>query len=96
MFFAQLFISSQSASPILDFATKSEAEAETLSKDREVLEVIVVKCVKFPGVVQGILHFLDHEDLETLGGCEGIKKSIRWGVKIAKDTLESGVEVSNL
>ncbi|KAG8954229.1 suppressor of glycerol defect [Tulasnella sp. 424] len=97
-FFAQLFVSAQSASPLLDFATEDELEVASLSRDREVLEVIVMKSIKSPSVVQGTMYFFESEAEEFVGMAkdDGVRKLIRWGVKVAKETLGTGGEVANL
>ncbi|KAG8908339.1 suppressor of glycerol defect [Tulasnella sp. 403] len=95
-FFAQLFVSSQSASPILDYATQSNKEIATLSRDREIVEVIFVKPIKQKVVMQGILHFLNTERVEGLAPSESIQDLIRWGVKIASETLRAGRDMDDL
>ncbi|KIO34363.1 hypothetical protein M407DRAFT_13520 [Tulasnella calospora MUT 4182] len=97
-FFAELFVSSQSASPLLDFATEDEREVASLSRDREVLEVIMMKSIKSANVVQGMMYLFE-QDVEELAGMakDGeVRKLIRWGVKVAKETLGTGGEVANL
>ncbi|KAG8932577.1 suppressor of glycerol defect [Tulasnella sp. 417] len=97
-FFAQLFVSAQSASPLLDFATEDEQEVESLSRDREVLEVIMMKSIKSPNVVQGMTYLFE-QDAEGLAGMAkhpDVIKLIRWGVKVAKETLGAGGEVATL
>ncbi|KAG9017984.1 suppressor of glycerol defect [Tulasnella sp. 427] len=97
-FFAQLFVSAQSASPLLDFATEDEREVASLSRDREVLEVIIMKSIKSSNVVQGMMYFFEQEadDFVGMARDDEVKKLIRWGVKVAKDTLGTGGEVANL
>lgn len=70
----------------------------SLSRDREVLEVIVMKSIKSPSVVQGTMYFFEHEAEEFVGMAkdDGVRKLIRWGVKVAKETLGMGGEVANL
>lgn len=98
MLLAQLFISSQTASPLVDFATNSEAEAETLSRDREVLELIMVRTIKQASVVQGVLRFVKDEGstLVSSAKLEGIQNTIQWAIKVAQDTLGAGAEVSTM
>ncbi|KAG9021794.1 suppressor of glycerol defect, partial [Tulasnella sp. UAMH 9824] len=64
-FFAQLFVSAQSASSLLDFATEDESEVTSLSRDREVLEVIIMKSIRSANVVRGMMYLFD-QDVEEL------------------------------
>lgn len=100
LFLAQLIVSSQSASPILDCTTRSETEAATLSRDRGIVELIMVKAFKQPSVVQGLLRFLKTEAEEEVvvshANVDRVRDLLDWGMKVAVTTLASGEDVSKL
>ena len=91
-----MFVSSQSASPLLEFSTTSDTEVESLSRDKQIVEVIMMKAVKRTHVLQGILHFLNNHDIKGLPEHHGVQKLVGWASTLAKNTLNAGQDVSNL
>jgi len=91
---------------------RSKDEIASLSRDRSIVELIMMKTVKQTNVVRGILHLFQargiddddyndndsngNNDLEAQAKSEEVRKLIRWGVKIARETLSAGEEVSKL
>ncbi|KAG8872492.1 suppressor of glycerol defect [Tulasnella sp. 331] len=92
IFLAQLIVSSQSASPILDCATRSDKDAMSLSRDRSIVELIMVKAFKQPNVVQGLIRFLKAEGagLEAEANVPGVQETIVWGLKVTIGSLSVG------
>lgn len=95
IFLAQLIVSSQSASPMLDCATRSERDATTLSRDKSIVELIIVKAFKHPNVMHGLIQFLKAEGtaLEAEANVQGVREIIAWGVKIAIGSLTAGEDL---
>ncbi|KAG9009106.1 suppressor of glycerol defect [Tulasnella sp. JGI-2019a] len=95
IFLAQLIVSSQSASPMLDCATSSDKDAASLSRDRSIVELIMVKAFKQSNVVRGLIQFLNAEaaDLQAEANVDGVRDIIAWGVKIAIGALSAGEDL---
>ncbi|KAF7316744.1 MIF4G/MA4-domain-containing protein [Mycena chlorophos] len=79
--FTNIFIYSQTASPIITANTAPTA------RNRGPIEEIFVKGTRIEALAMGLLYFLT----ETLGDAES--ELVRWASGIAKDTLRTGVDI---
>nr|GAT50977.1 MIF4G/MA4-domain-containing protein [Mycena chlorophos] len=79
--FTNIFIYSQTASPIITANTAPTA------RNRGSIEEIFVKATRIEALAMGLLYFLT----ETLGDAES--ELVRWASGIAKDTLRTGVDI---
>ncbi|KAG8970537.1 suppressor of glycerol defect [Tulasnella sp. 419] len=94
IFFSQLLVSSQTASPMLDVRRASDSEAHKLARDKEVLEILAMKISRHMALAQGIIHFLINSNIEQVAGSEEIAKFIQWAIHIMIDTLRMGTDVA--
>lgn len=83
-FFTALILSSQSPSPALIQTTTGTR------RDREALERVFVKAAPFPALVKGLLYFLETGMDEEDKGRQKEQSVIKWGKKIARETLSIG------
>jgi len=83
---------------MLDCATGSKKDTASLSRDRGIVELLMVKAFKQPSVVQGLVQFLQAEatSIEAQSMVEKVRELVAWGVKVAADALAAGEDVSRL
>lgn len=83
-FFTSLIISTQSPSPALILT------ATGTRRDKEALERVFVKAAPFDTLLKGMLYFFDTSLDETSEKGEKEKGMVKWGMKVAKETMGVG------
>ncbi|KAK0223272.1 hypothetical protein IW262DRAFT_1458274 [Armillaria fumosa] len=86
---SQLFISTQTSTPLIGSNTK----ILSTTRDRAAIEEVFVKATRVPNLAMGLVYFLSNttQDDEIID--ETVTKFIRWATEVAKDTLRTGVDV---
>ncbi|KAL0574986.1 suppressor of glycerol defect [Marasmius crinis-equi] len=86
--FVNIFLSSQSSSPLIEVGTSA-------TRNRGSVEEIFLKATKLQTLAMGILFFFSKmfrfEGDDKLG--EETKRLVKWGVGVAKDTIQTGLDI---
>ncbi|KAK0500414.1 hypothetical protein EDD18DRAFT_827491 [Armillaria luteobubalina] len=86
---SQLFISTQTSTPLIGSNTK----ILSTTRDRTAIEEVFVKATRVPNLAMGLVYFLLNTTQDDEIVDETVTKFIRWATEVAKDTLRTGVDV---
>jgi hypothetical protein len=87
--FAQMIISSQSISPLVD--TRSPESAIPQTRDREAIEEVITKAKRLPAMYKGIGYFIKSmlsEEQDLKAKSKRAHELVVWGLNIVKDALQ--------
>jgi nucleolar MIF4G domain-containing protein 1 len=87
--FAQLFLSSQVATPVI-----SASASVPTTRNRGPVEEIFIKASRLEALAMGLVYFLTEafRDVEEMP--DGLQRLVKWATGVAKDTLRTGVDVN--
>ncbi|KAJ3793002.1 hypothetical protein GGU11DRAFT_818847 [Lentinula aff. detonsa] len=83
--FTYLFLSSQSKSPLIGTKT-------SLYRNRAFIEEVFIKVSRLQTLAVGLVIFLS-KGLSLENSDQDIAKLVKWGAEIARDTLQSGLDI---
>jgi nucleolar MIF4G domain-containing protein 1 len=84
----QIFLDSQVTTPVLG----SSLNIPT-TRNREAIEQIFIKATRHQALAMGLVYFMSETFRDASGDGEEVAIFIRWASGLAKDTLQTGVDV---
>jgi hypothetical protein len=93
-FFAQLFLNSQTPSPVLSVTDRS-VDALPVTRDRKAVESLFLKLtMHHTALARGIYRFVSRGHLDKLTQMEEMARLIAWATDVTKETIRVGLDIS--